>query len=65
MGICIVIPRECCWIPSSVVSEGKNRGGTFDSVQFSAPVCSVAQLRVSSALAKTHGEAEEWGKHQF
>lgn len=29
--------------------------------QFSVPVCQVAQLRLSSALAKTHGEVEEGG----
>lgn len=37
----------------------ENRGGTFDSDEFSAPVCHVAQFGVSSALAKSHGEAEE------
>lgn len=37
----------------------ENRGGTFDSDEFSAPVCHVAQFGVSSALAKSHREAEE------
>lgn len=59
MGIWIVIPSECFWFPSSVVSTGKNRGGTFNFDLFSVPVCCMAQLSVSSALVKTHGEADE------
>lgn len=33
-GIWIVIPSECCWLPLSVVSKAKIRGGTSDSDQW-------------------------------